>query len=68
MRRRKIKGEIMNSEEMIPNKRYKNVVVDGCEFAWVRLVRKPMKRMIIAPIARKLGLLRDNQNAKSTEA
>ena len=35
----------MKMKKMIPNKKYKNVVVEGCEFAWVRLVQKPYQEI-----------------------
>ncbi len=33
----------MESEKLVPNKRYRNVTVDGCKFDWVRLVQKPVQ-------------------------
>ncbi len=34
----------MKQKEMIPNKKYKNVIVEGCKFAWVKLIQRPMRK------------------------
>ncbi len=28
--------------EMVPNKKYKNVIFEGCKMVWIRLVQKPV--------------------------
>ena len=47
----------MKSEKLIPNKRYRNVIVDGCKFDWVRLVQKPVQMMTAKKVGHVIKIL-----------
>ena len=39
-----MKHKEIKQSEMTPNKKYKNVVIEGCKFVWARLVQKPVRQ------------------------